>query len=106
MDKQNNELSIILNLFRKMKEATIRALENINNCPNYIDDLYHCTDLYRVYDAIMEIYQNNESIEDAKQFLDKNLKKDFIKRQLVLDDCKDIMDAIFPFLEYIKYDRR
>ena len=91
--------------FLLMKETVIKALDNINNSPKYIEGIYHSTDMSRLYEVAIAVYENSESTEDVKEYLSNNLSDDFAHRETVLRDCMNFIDAVVPFLSYINYGK-
>ena len=88
-----------------MKETVVKALDNINDAPKYIEGIYHSTDISRLYEVAIAVYENSESIEDVKEYLSNNLSEEFAHRETVLRDCLTFIDTVVPFLTHIKYGK-
>lgn len=85
-----------------MNQQVINKVDIFNDSPKYIDGVVNANDRHRMYDIAIAVYDNNESIKDTEQYLTDNLSTEFLYRDKVLQDCKQCIEVIVPFLQYYK----
>ncbi len=83
-----------------MKKEVLNRIESFFNGPKLISNISNINDRNRIYEIALAIHQEEESLEDVKQYIKDNLPKDFLCPKEILSDCFNMLSVLVPFLNF------
>lgn len=83
-----------------MKKEVLNKIELFFNGPKLISNISNINDRNRIYEIALAIHQEEESLEDVKQYIKNNFPEDFLYPEEILSDCFNMLSVLVPFLNF------
>ena len=83
-----------------MKKEVLNRIESFFNGPKLISNISNINDRNRIYEIALAIHQEEDSLEDVKQYIKNNFPEDFLYPEEILSDCFNMLSVLVPFLNF------